>query len=79
MSLNDRTNETIPLAIELPAGAELCLDIDSDSHVWPEPWVWLEVNPGDPDRESHAWRLTIDEVEQARDRLNLILGAVGRA
>lgn len=74
MSLVDRTNEEIELSIELPVGAVLVLDTDSDSSFDPPHWVWLEVRPSDDEREARAWRLTYAEVELLYQRLGLILG-----
>lgn len=74
MSLVDRTNEEIDLSMELPAGVVLKLDIDSDSSLHPEPWVWLEVAHTLDDSEDHSWRVTMAEAGLAHDRLGVILG-----
>lgn len=68
MSLEDRTNEEIELT--MPGQGTLSVDIDRDSHVWPEPWVWLMFDGGD----EHWSRLTLEEAGMLHDRLGLILG-----
>lgn len=67
MSLIDRTNETIPLAI---GAADLTVDVDADSSVWPEPWVFLEDSRDGGD----AIYLTYAEAAKLHDRLGRILG-----
>lgn len=67
MSLIDRTNETIPLALHRDT---LYVDVDQDSSVHPEPWIWIS-----PDGEDDfALRLTFEEAGLMHDRLGLILG-----
>lgn len=68
MSLEDRTNEEIPLA--MPGQGTLSVDVDSDSHIWPEPWVWMMFDGGN----EHWARLTLEEAGKLHDRLGLILG-----
>lgn len=70
MSLDDRTNETIQLAMN---DGEIYVDVDSDSSIWPEPWVWI-ADQYDEDRP--ALQLTLEEAGKLHDRLGLILGRV---
>lgn len=75
MTLVDRTNEEIELSLERPVGFVLKLDIDRDSSVHTEPYLWLEVaHEFYDDVESQAWRMTLEEAGRAHDRLGLILG-----
>jgi hypothetical protein len=68
MTLVDRTNEEIALEME---DTTLYVDVDQDSSVWPDQWVWLAFE----DHEyEHALRLTLDEAGLLHDRLGLILG-----
>jgi len=69
MSLVDRTNETIQC--KMPGESALYVDVDSDSHIWPEPWVIID--PIEDDEAGH-YRLTFQEAGLLHDRLGLILG-----
>ncbi len=73
MSLEDRTNERIPLSINRHGG-HLTIDVDQDSSFTPSQWVWLFV-PDGPDEETWT-KLTYEEAERAHDRLGRILGKV---
>jgi len=69
MSLNDRTNESIPLSL---MGHEvITIDLDSDSSFDPPMWVNVYGNPNDQD---FYFNMTFEEAARFRDRLNLILG-----
>lgn len=72
MSLVDRTNETIPLSMPHQGVNTLSVDIDQDSSIWPEPWVWLMFDGGD-----EFWsRVTLEEAGKLHDRLGRILDRV---
>lgn len=71
MSLEDRTNETIPLSMEY-AGASITTDVDSDSYFDPTHWVTLDVEDGR--LLDASVQLTYDEAGLLHDRLGLILG-----
>lgn len=75
MSLVDQTNETIHLDIEARwsgyANFALTTDVDQDSHVWPDQWVWLTF---DDNEYEPAYRLTLEGAGLLHDRLGLILG-----
>lgn len=68
MSLEDRTNERIPLSM---MGDQVVVDLDSDSSNYPTAWVTVYGNPDDQD---FHFNMTFEEAERFRDRLNLILG-----
>jgi hypothetical protein len=75
MTLVDQTNEKIDLSLELPGGLTLGLDIDSDSSIHHEPWIWLDVmNREYDDVEEHSWRVNLAEAGLMHDRLGLLLG-----
>jgi hypothetical protein len=76
MPLVDRTNETIPLTLEVSPEpdevATLNVDADSDSSFDPSEWVWLSFYSGD----EASYRLTYQEAELLHDRLGRVLGEV---
>ena len=80
MGMNDRTNEVIELSLEAD-GEQIRCDIDQDSSVHHEPWVWLDFEPIEQSapRDPHSRRLTLDEAGRLHDRLGLILGRKGNA
>jgi hypothetical protein len=69
MSLEDRTNENIPLSMY--DGEPISVDVDSDSSFTPSMWVHIYGNPADQD---FGFSMTFEEATLLRDRLNLILG-----
>jgi hypothetical protein len=75
MSMTDRTNEVIELSLEAD-GDQIRCDIDQDSSIHHEPWVWLDFEPIDnlSEKETHSRRLTLHEAGLLHDRLGLILG-----
>jgi hypothetical protein len=74
MSLIDQTNEVIALALETARQqqpTQIRVDVDRDSSIWPEPWVYLHVEDG---TDMDPIYLTYDEAGLLHDRLALILG-----
>lgn len=82
--LEDRTNETIPLAQHAPMldddgrilhHAQLDVDLDSDSSYIPSIWVFISLT--DSEHDSDTIQLTLGEAGLLHDRLGLILGRSG--
>ena len=69
MSLEDRTNEKIPLSLH--KNEEITVDVDFDSSFTPTSWVHIY---GDPEGQDFYFNMTFEEATLLRDRLNLILG-----
>ncbi|MEV5068934.1 hypothetical protein MRBLMI12_000491 [Microbacterium sp. LMI12-1-1.1] len=68
--LVDQTNYEIPLELE---SATLRVDVDRDSSIHDESWVFIDFDG--PDDEGHT-KLTLEEAGKLHDRLGLILGRV---
>lgn len=78
MSMEDRTNQTIPLSMHKPLdeemvhhAAEIYVDHDSDSSFTPAHWV--DISLTDVKHDSDTIRLTEEEAGLLHDRLGLIL------
>ncbi|MGN6324510.1 hypothetical protein [Pseudolysinimonas sp.] len=76
MSLIDRTNEDIALSMRRhrydSGKGTLNVDVDRDSSVWPEPWIYLSLV--DDSHDAEPIYLTLDEAAKLHDRLGRILG-----
>ena len=74
MALEDRTNENIELSMPSMDNAVLEIDVDQDSSIHHEPWVWVTFYETKDDEDEFSWMLTMEEAERAYDRLGRILG-----
>ena len=75
MSLNDRTNEVIPLSIHAGPYNEINVDHDYDSSLTPPHRVHVY---SDVDGQDFGFNMTYEEAGLLHDRLGLILGRSGR-
>ena len=84
MSLIDKTNESITLALHAPMRAEegiywpeLRVDVDADSSFSPP--VWVVISFTDDSHDADHIKLTLGEAGLLADRLGLILVRTGTA
>jgi hypothetical protein len=74
MSLEDRTNETIPLSLHAEPDNEISVDVDFDSSFAVPHRVHVFSNV---DSQDFGFNMTYEEAGLMHDRLGLILGRSG--